>query len=373
MDFTYNEEQRMLTDSLRRVVADNWTFEQRRARAKQSELDRDAWQSLAELGVSGLLIPEQYDGFGESPATLVAVQFELGRGLVSEPAIPSAVVATAALMHSGNDAMMAECLPHMASGDRVITLAYLETDQRNSVTPVVTQATADENGFILNGAKKLVWHGAQADQWIVSAVLNGETALFLVPADVHGASLRDYPTIDGYRCAYIELDQVQLAQTALIASGKAAEAALDAAMDYGVTALCAHAAGAMQHLLEITADYLKTRQQFGRPLADFQALQHGLADMLLHQELATSMAYVAATALGETDPDVRRRLLSSAKVSVAENGRFVGQSAVQMHGGIGMTDELEVGDYFKRLTYTDQLFGNTDFHLSRLESLFERD
>src|SRR5690554_1535794 len=142
MDFTYNEEQRMLTDSLRRVVADNWTFEQRRARAKQADLDRDAWQSLAELGVSGLLIPEQYDGFGESPATLVAVQFELGRGLVSEPAIPSAVVATAALMHSGNDAMMAECLPHMASGDRVITLAYLETDQRNSVTPVVTQATA---------------------------------------------------------------------------------------------------------------------------------------------------------------------------------------------------------------------------------------
>lgn len=373
MDFTYNEEQRMLTDSLRRLVADNWSFDQRRKRSQQPGLDWQAWQSLADLGVSGLLIPEQYEGFGESPATLIAIQFELGRGLVSEPVIPSSVMATTLLLNSPNEPLKSECLPLMAAGSLVCALAYLEPEQRNAVAPATTQAVEGADGFTLDGKKKLVWQGASAHKLIISAVLGGETALFLVPADVAGLAIQDFPTIDGYRCASIELQGVQLPTSALIAKGRAADDALAAAMDYGIAAICAHAAGAMERLVEITADYLKTRHQFGRPLADFQVLQHRLADMLLHKELAASMAYVAASALGETDADERRRLLSSAKVSVAEAGRFVGQNAVQSHGGIGMTDELEVGDYFKRLTYTDYLLGDTDFHLGRLEDLFDRE
>ena len=373
MDFTYNEEQRMLTDSLRRLMVDGWSFEQRRKRAARAGLDETAWRSLADVGVLGLLIPEAYGGFGESPATLVATQLELGRGLVSEPVIPSAVMATALLLNSGNDAARAECLPGMAAGERVLALAYLETGQHNTLRPLATRAARTEQGFVLNGSKKLVWLGACADQLILTAVLNGETALFLVPADAAGLSTRDYPSMDGYRCASVELDEVDLPAAALIAQGGAAETALDAAMDHGVTAVCAHAAGAMQRLIEITADYLKTRRQFGRPLADFQVLQHRLADMLMQQEIAISMAYVAATALGEPQAEERQRLLSSAKVSIAQAGRYVGQNAVQLHGGIGMTDELEVGDYFKRLTFADPLLGNTDFHLTRLEALYQQD
>lgn len=369
MDFTYNDEQRMLTDSLRRLVSDNWGAEQRRKRAAQPELDRQAWESLAELGVAGLLIPERYEGFGESPATLVAIQLELGKGLVSEPVIPSAVMATTLLLSAANDQINAELLPEMAGGALVCTVAYLEPGQRNVRRPGATHAVQKAKSYTLNGRKKLVWQGASADKLIVSAVLDGETALFLVPTDTQGLTVQDFPTMDGYRCADVELTGVVVEAKALIAQGKVADDALDNAMDYGIAAMCAHAAGAMDRLVEITADYLKTRRQFGRPLADFQVLQHRLADMLLHKELAISMAYVAATALGESDVAERQRLLSSAKVSVAEAGRYIGQSAVQMHGGIGMTAELEVGDYFKRLTHTDFLLGDTDFHLRRLEAL----
>ncbi|RTZ41666.1 acyl-CoA dehydrogenase [Candidimonas sp. SYP-B2681] len=372
MDFTYNEEQRMLTDSLRRLVSDNWALAKRRERAQQQGLDQAAWQSLADLGVCGLLIPEQYEGYGESPATLVAVQFELGRGLVSEPVIPSAVICTTLLLNSSNEPLKTEILPLMASGSLVCAVAYLELDQRNEVGAATSSAVANPGGFTLDGAKKLVWLGASADQLIVSTVLDNETALFLVPADATGVVIQDFPTMDRYRCASISLNSVSVPQQALIARGQLADDALATALDYGVAALCAHAAGAMERLVEITAEYLKTRRQFGRPLAEFQVLQHRLADMLLHKELAVSMAYVAATALSASNADERRGLLSSAKVSVAQAGRFVGQNAVQLHGGMGMTDELEVGDYFKRLTFTDYLLGDTDFHLQRLEQLFDR-
>ena len=373
MDFTYNEEQRMLTDSLRRLMADGWAFEQRRERAAQTELNTASWQSLADVGVTGLIVPEEHGGFGESPATLVATQLELGRGLVAEPVIPSAVISTALLAHSDNEAVQAECLPSMAGGELVLALAYLEGNQHNNQTPQATQASKGGAGFVLNGAKKLVWAGGQAHKLIISAVLDGETALFLVDGNAQGLSRNDYPTMDGQRCAYITLDGVEVAEQALIAQGAAAEAALDAGIGYGVLALCAHAAGAMQRLVEITAEYLKTRQQFKRPLADFQALQFYLADMLIKQEVAISMAYVAAMGLGETDAEERQRLLSSAKVAVAEAGRFVGQTAVQLHGGIGVTHELEVGDFFKRLTFADYLLGDSDHHLNQLEALYQQE
>lgn len=371
MDFTYDEQQRMLTDSLRRLVKDKFTFEARRAHSQQSGLNQPSWQSLADVGVTGLLIPEQYDGFGESTGTLVATQLELGRGLVSGPLIPSAVIATAVLLNSDNEGLKAEYLPRMAAGSAVLALAYLEGDQQNELEPAAMRASGRGETYTLQGEKKLVWEGGSAHLLIVSATLDSELALFVVASDADGLAVHDYPTIDGYRCATLQLNNVQVSKKALLARGEQARHALESGLDYGVTALCAHAAGAMEKLIEITAEYLKTRQQFGKPLAEFQVLQHRLADMMIKQELAASMAYVAATGLGDEDMDERRRMLSSAKVLVSEYGRFVGENAVQMHGGIGMTDELEVGDYFKRLIFVDYLLGNHDFHLDRLMALFD--
>lgn len=367
MDFTYNEEQRMLTDSLRKLVADSWTFEARRARASQSQLDRKTWQALADLGVTGLLVPEDSGGFGESPATLLATQVELGRGLVSEPVIPSAVIATTILTHSDNPAIHETTLPEMAKGALVCALAYLERDQRDSLQPATTQAQKTANGYILSGAKKLVWGGGQANRLIVTAMFDDRIALFLVSSDTQGLAVSDFPTMDGYRCASVTFDQVQLSEDALVAQGERAEAALQEGLDYGVAAQCAHAAGAMEMLVQSTIDYLKTRRQFGRALVEFQVLQHKLADMVIWQENGLSMAFVATRGLGEHDLGERHRQISAAKVAVAETGRLIGEVAVQLHGGIGVTQELDVGDYFKRLTYTDFLLGSTDYHLSRVE------
>ncbi|NYT78829.1 acyl-CoA dehydrogenase family protein [Alcaligenaceae bacterium] len=367
MDFTYNDEQRMLADSLRKLVADNWSFDARRARAANPELDRLAWQSLADLGVTGLLVPEASGGFGEGANTLLVTQLELGRSLVAEPIIPSAVICTTVLAQSDNPAIVDTCLGQMADGTLVCALAYLEGSQRNSLTPVETRAEQSASGYTISGAKKLVWGGAQADRLIVSALLNDALALFLVPADAQGVAVTDFPTMDGYRCANVVLNGVVLPDDALIAVGEDAEKALELGLDFGVAALCAHAAGAMETLVQTTVEYLKTRRQFGRPLVDFQALQHKLAEMLVWQEHGMSMAYVAARGLAEHDAGDRARQVSAAKVAIAEAGRFIGEHAVQLHGGIGVTRELDVGDYFKWLTYVSYLLGSTDYHLTRVE------
>lgn len=369
MDFAYSEEQRMLTDSLRRLMVDAWSYDKRRARQQEGKLSPQAWASLSELGVAGLMVPQDFGGFGESPATMLTVHFELGRGVVSEPAISSAVMSVTMLSHSSNDALKNRWLTAHAEGEAVLAVAWQEEGERDSTRPLCTRAVASAGGFALEGRKVLVWHGGAADALIVTAKLDGEMALFLVPRDADGLSVADYPTMDGARCATVTLDNVRLGADALIAKGAAASSLFDLAFDYALTALCAHACGAMEYLIELTVQYLKTRKQFGQPLANFQVLQHRLADMLAHKEMALSMTYVAATALSDKDAARRSHLASMAKVEVAEAARFVGENAVQLHGGMGVTDELEVGDYFKRLTYTDLLLGDTYHHLQRVQNL----
>jgi|SRR5690606_17880219 len=371
MDFAYTEEQRMLADSLRRLVQDEWTFAQRRARAAEAALDRRAWTQLAELGVLGLNVAAAYGGFGEPPASLLPVHLELGRGLVSEPVIPSAVMGATLIAACADAAVQQQWLPALAAGEAVVALAYQEPGRRYDTEPEQCRLQADAAGALrLSGAKHLVWHGAAAQAWIVSARdAAGEPQLLLVPADAPGVTLLDTPTLDRARCARIDFDRTPLPAAAVIASGAAARAGLAAALEWGTAALCAHAAGAMERLLEITIEYLKTRRQFGQPLAAFQVLQHRMADMLVAKEMGLSMAYVAAAALSEPDGAQRRRMLASAKLEAARAGRFVAQSAVQLHGGMGMTDELEVGDYFKRLTMIDQLLGDSAEQLAVLEEL----
>ncbi len=369
MDFAYSEEQRMLTDSLRRLMTDRWTYAERRARQRAGVLDRGAWSNLVELGVAGLMAPEQFGGFGESPATMLAVHRELGRGLVSEPAIPSAVMAVTLLSHCNNEALKQQWLTAQAEGEAVLTIAWQEEGERYALRPLSMRATPTADGYSIDGRKVLVWHAAGAQALIVSAVMDGEMALFLVPADAKGMAIADYPTMDGARASTVTLDRVIVGRDQLIAKGSQAHSLLTLALDFGIVALCAHACGAMESLTEITIQYLKTRKQFGQPLAAFQVLQHRLADMLSQQEMGLSMTYVATVGLAETDAAQRSRLVSMAKVEVAAAARFVGESAVQLHGGMGVTDELEVGDYFKRLTYTDLLLGDTNFHLQRMQDL----
>jgi len=369
MDFLYTEEQRMLADSLRRLVDQAWTRPQRRARETAGRLDARAWAALADVGVLGLTIAQDAGGFGEVPASLLPVHVELGRGLVAEPVIPSAVMGAALIQACGAQARQ-RWLPGIASGECVVSVAWQEPGRRYEARPDVCRAVRSGAGWRLDGAKHLVWHGAAAQAWWVSARdENGATVLLAVPADAAGVRVTDTPTLDGVRCARLDFAGVALPADALLAQGAQADAALAEALQWGTAALCAHAAGAMERLLEITVDYLKTRQQFGQPLASFQALQHRLAEMLVAKELTLSMAYVAVAALTEPDAAQRRRMLASAKLEAARAGRQVAQMAVQLHGGMGMTDELEVGDYFKRLTVVDLLLGDSAEQLAVLEAL----
>lgn len=322
MDLKANPEQRMLCDSLRRYLESEYPFEFRRALARSGGgFSRDAWRALADMGVLGLTIAPEYGGFGHSAASQMLVQHELGRALVLEPVTASAVMA-AAILH--------------------------------------------ETGYLLSGRKMLVWHGEAADALLVTARVAGEgLALFLVPTTATGLRCEGYPTIDGMRACDVVLQDVKIRQQDCVGQIGEGGIALEYGLEHGIAALCAEAGGAMERLIELTSEHLRTRQQFGKPLGSFQALQHRVADMLVQKEMAVSMAFVAARALSETNPAERGRMLAAAKFMTAKAGRFVGQQAVQLHGGMGMTDELAVGDYFKRLTMLDPLLGDSDYQLGR--------
>jgi len=256
-----------------------------------------------------------------------------------------------------------------AGGEAVLTVAWQEEGQRYNTQPTLTELVSSDGGFSLTGIKREVWHAAGSDALLVTAVHEGEMAIVLVPTQAPGVTLADFPTFDMSRCATATFEKVALDANALLAKGKAAEEIFAKGLDYGITALCAHACGAMQYLIEVTMNYLKTRQQFGQPLINFQVLQHRLADMLIQQEMAMSNAFVAAAALADPSPAVRSKRVSMAKTEVAMAARKVGEEAVQLHGGMGVTDELEVGDYFKRLAYIGVLLGDNNFHLQRAQSL----
>ena len=352
MDFSFTEEQQLLEDTVRRFVAKDYAFEQRRAiLASAAGWSREAWQQLAELGLLALNVPEEHGGLGAGPVDTLLAMNALGPGLPLEPYLASAVVATA---------LLRECPPQggllaeMAAGERIVVLAHTEP------AGAATVCRPAETDFLLDGRKCVVAHAAAADMLVVSARLCDELALFLVPRDAAGLSLDSYPTLDGRRAAEVHLAGVRLPATARLAAG---QDALERALDIGLAALCAEAVGIMKAALDATVDYLRTRRQFGQPIGRFQALQHRAADMLLHYEQAKSMSYLAAMRCASTDARERRRALSAAKVLIGRAARFIGQQAVQLHGGMGMSDELVVSHWFKRLTAIEIEFGDSDTHL----------
>lgn len=366
MDFNYSEEQEMLAASLRRFVDSEYQFESRRRISRDGGgFDRRIWAKLGEIGVLGLSVPVEHGGFGEGAESQLVVHRELGRRLVLEPIIPSSVIACATIKSFGSFRQQGEWLPGLSSGMRVVVPAYLEVATRYRTDAPRAHAARSCDGFVLNGAKSQVWHGEVSDAFLVTCRADESIALFLVPRSSPGLQILGYPTLDGQRGADLHLRNVRIGADALVGMSDSGVAALEHGLDHGIAAQCAAAAGAMERLIEITAEYLCTRKQFGQPLAAFQALQHRLAEMLVQKELALSMAFVAVSALGESNTQARRRMLAAAKIVTARAARFVGQQAVQLHGGIGMADEYEVGDYFKYLTMVDVLLGDSDFHLDR--------
>jgi pimeloyl-CoA dehydrogenase small subunit len=373
MDFDLSDEQRLLRESVDRFILDRYGFEARRGyRAEPGGWSRPVWAQLAELGLLGLPFSEQDGGFGGGPVEIALVMEAFGRGLVIEPYLATVVMGGALLRHLASPEQRARLVPEIAAGERVLAYAQVERQSRYSLVDVTTRAERDGNAWRLSGAKTLVLHGDAANTLLVTARTAGEhrdrhgIGLFLVPADAAGVSRRAYPTQDGMRAADIELRDAQA--EALGDPGEALPG-LEHAQDEILAAICAEAVGVMQVMHELTIEYMKTRQQFGRPIGENQALQHRAVDMYVSLEQARSMSLFATMMASETDLVERQRAMHAAKVQIGRSGRHVGQEAVQLHGGIGMTMEYALGHYFKRMTMIERGFGDTDLHLAALARL----
>jgi alkylation response protein AidB-like acyl-CoA dehydrogenase len=372
MNFELNDEQRALQDTLQRFAQRDYGFERRREILRSGGFSREAWRALADIGVLALNVPEAHGGLagnGGSPIETLVAQQALGAALVVEPVLSSAVVATSLIAELSDDAMQAQWLPELASGERIAVLAHFEPASRFDDARIATTLEQSGDGYELSGRKAVVLHAGVADDLLVSAVDGHGVSLLRVARDAKGLVIKPYPTIDGQQAAEIELNEIALPADALIGARGQALPAIQAALDFGLAALCAEAVGVMDATVAATVEYLKTRQQFGQPIGRFQALQHRTADMLIHLEQARSLSLLAATRCRLPDGRERRRILSAAKVTVGQACRFIGQQAVQLHGGMGMTDELIVSHYFKRLTAIELSLGDTDTHLQRFAAL----
>lgn len=368
MHFEFKEEQLQFADALKRWIGRDYGFEQRRAIVRSAQGTSDqAWSTLAELGMTALPVPQAQGGFDGTAVDLFVVMRELGRGLVVEPYFATVLGSRFLVLGGAHGAL----LEQVAGGALKLACALGERQARHELRDILTSAQASDGGWRLSGEKTAVVHGAGAGVLIVPARSAGAQreedgiTLFAVPADAPGVQLTAYRTLDGQRAANLRLDGVQLGADSVIGAPGAGWGILEAAADYGAGLLCAEALGAMEALFEATLDYLKTRQQFGVPIGKFQSLQHRMADMYIHLEQAHSMALLAAVTLDGADAEERRRVVSAAKYRVGQAARYIGQQAVQLHGGMGVTDELAAAHYFKRLSMIELTLGDRDHHLAR--------
>jgi hypothetical protein len=372
MNFDFSDDEQQLRDAVRKWVDRAYGFERHRAIVKAGGYDAVAWGELAELGLAGLGIAEDDGGLGLGPVAAMVVQEELGRGLVLEPLAAIARVSATLLAAAPADAR-GDLLAQIAAGEATVVLALQERGTRYRFAHVETTATRDaaSGAWRVNGRKSLVPIGDCADAFLVPARIDGpadDTAgigLFLVERAASGVSASGYVLQDGSRAAEVAFTDARA--TLLIGRGGAAYAALEQAFDVGIACACAEAVGAMDKLFEMTVEYLNTRKQFGVPIGTFQALRHRVADMKMQVELARSMSYYVTLKLLEA-PDVRRRAAAQAKVQLGRSMRFVGQQAVQLHGGIGVTEEYAGSHYFKKLTTLEMQFGDTMHQLGEVSA-----
>ncbi len=376
MDFSLSEEQQLLKDSVERFVREAYAFETRRKLADgEPGYDEANWRRMAELGWLAVALPEEYGGIGGGPIEVMVIMEGFGAGLVLEPFFATVVLGGNALLAGASEEVKHELLPKLAAGELKLALAYAERQSRFDLANVETTAKVDGDGWVIDGHKGVVIHAPSADKVVVSARSSGGSrdadgiTLFLVDGGADGLVRRDYPTVDGQRASELTFEAVRVEGAAVLGEVGGGLAILQRVAERGIVALLAEAVGCMQVLLDTTNEYLKTRVQFGQPIGKFQVLQHRMVDMFMLVEEARSMAYMATMKVDDEDARERARAVAAGKVQIGKSGRFVGQQSVQLHGGMGMTDELNVGHYFKRLTMIDTMLGNQDHHLRRYGEL----
>ncbi len=379
MDFNFTEEQTMIRDSLARLIREQYDFDTRRGVVESDSGWRpEMWAQFAELGLLMAPFSEDDGGLGGDAVDAMVVMEEFGKGLVVEPYIPTVVCAGGFLKHAGTAGQKEEHMAALMGGERVFAFAYAEPRGRYNLADLETTAKKDGSGYVINGQKAVVIGAPWASHLIVTARTGGDrrdengVSVFIVAKDAEGVTTRDYPTIDGRRASEVYFENVSVGADALIGDEGAGLPLVERVVDEATAAACAEAVGAMGVAHQMTVEYSRQRKQFGTPIGKFQVLQHRMVDMFMEHEQSISMTYMATLKLGESDVE-RKKAVSAAKVRIGQGGRFVGQEAIQIHGGMGMTDELAVGHYFKRLTMIDSEFGNVDHHMKRYTALSAAD
>ena len=373
MDFDLSEEQRLLKESVDGLLTDAYDFDARKKyMAEKGGWSRAIWSKLAEQGLLGLPFAEDDGGFGAGAVETMIVMEALGRALVLEPYLPTVVIAGGLLRHGGSAEQKAAHIPAIIDGSKSFAFAQLEKNSRYDLNDVVTSAKKKGAGWVLDGEKFVVINGENADTLLVTARTKGGQrdkngiGVFAVAANAKGVARKGYPTQDGLHAADITFTGVEVGSEAAIGDPENALPLIERVVDEARTAMCAEAVGAMDESLKTTVEYLKTRKQFGVPIGSFQTLQHRAADMFVAVEQARSMSMFATMASDFDDAKERATAVAAAKVQIGKSAKFVGQQAIQLHGGIGMTQEAKIGHYFKRLTMIENTFGDTDYHLRRV-------
>jgi len=372
MNFDYSEEQRLLADTLKRFLASNYTLEARaKIIASAAGYSEDVWAAFAEMGLLGVPFDPEYGGFGGSAVDVMTVMEAIGEGLVVEPYLATVGLGSQFVARNGTAAQKQRILPAVAEGQAMLALAQTERGARYDLQHVATRARRSGEGWVLDGEKCAVLHGGCADLLVVSARTAGQPtdargiSLFLIRRESPGVTAQEYRTIDNLRAVDLQFSGAVVPGEALIGSEGDGLALLEEVADYGTALLCAEAVGAIRYANEATLAYLKSRRQFGVPIGSFQALQHRMVDMLISYEQARSMACLACVKVDTADVAERRRIVSAAKIKIADACRHVSQEAVQLHGGMGMTEDLKISHTFRRLTVIAQAFGDVDHHLER--------
>lgn len=376
MDFDLSDEQRQLKDNLERLMAAEYGFDKRTAYAASPHgWSRELWATYAELGLLAVPFAEADGGIGGGPTETMIIMEQLGHAMALEPYLATVVLGGGFLRHGGSAEQKARLIPGIVSGETTLAFAQQEKQSRYDLADVATTARRDGNGWVIDGEKGVVIGGDAADHFIVTARTAGARrdhtgiGAFIVDAKSTGLSRRGYVTQDGQRAAQLTFAGVKVPASDVIGDSAGALPLIERVVDEGIAALCAEAIGVMTMMHATTLDYLKTRKQFGLTIGSFQAVQHRAADMFVALEQARSMAMFATMMADDSDARERARAISAAKVQIGRSGRQIGQEAVQLHGGIAMTMEYNVGHAFKRMTMIDRIFGDTDHHLARLAGL----
>ena len=375
MDFNFNEEQTLIQSQVAQFIQRDYEWEKRQVLvASDLGFSSENWKTFAELGWLGISLSEKSGGFGGSALESMIIMEEFGKGLVVEPFLETVILCSGLIDSCGNDEQKADLLGPVISGEMHLALGFTEPQSRFNLADVTTEAKKKNGDYLVSGFKSVVMNGPNADKLIISARTSGKQddkegiSLFVIDKNLEGVSLRNYPTVDGRRASEVTLENVIIPSSSLLSEEGKGYQHLEGAIDGATLAICAEAVGAMEVLYKTTVEYTKTREQFGQAIGKFQVLQHRMVDMFMEYEQSKSLLYMATIKNVEGSKDAKKAI-SGLKYQVGRAAKFIGQQSVQLHGGMGVTEELSVGHFFKRLTTIITIFGNTDYHLKRYSQL----